>query len=128
MQRHINPEAIKAVIQHAITYDLEDGLTIRLLSLPYFLATKFAAYHSRGGDPRTSHDFEDIIYLMDNCSNLVASIRDADQTIRAFLKSEFEKIWTNPYRDEIVGCHHQPWNVDARFKIVSEKMAAIVSP
>ena len=112
--------------RHTIPYTLRNGLSIRLLSLPYFLAAKFTAFHSRGSDPRSSHDFEDVIFLTDNSSNLPAVILEADPTVRKYLKSEFEKIWNNPYRDEIVSCHLQPWNVDARLEIVLEKIAAFI--
>lgn len=44
-----------------------DDITVRCLSLPYFLATKFTAFENRGGeDPRTSHDFEDIVYILNH--------------------------------------------------------------
>ena len=40
---------------------------IQVLSAPCYLATKFEAYNSRGQDNyRTSHDVEDIIYVIDN--------------------------------------------------------------
>ncbi|MCC6425164.1 MAG: nucleotidyl transferase AbiEii/AbiGii toxin family protein, partial [Phycisphaerales bacterium] len=64
--------------QYTIPFVLRNGLSIRLLSMPYFLSTKFTALHSRGGDPRSSHDFEDIIFLTDNSSNLPAVILEAD--------------------------------------------------
>lgn len=112
--------------QYAIKYRLRNELNIRILSLPFFLATKFTAYNSRGGDPRSSHDFEDIIYLTDNCSKVVTAILEADETVRSYLVSAFEKIWTNPYRDEILSCHLQPWNVDARLETVLGRIASII--
>ncbi len=36
-----------------------------------FLATKFEAFKDRGGDYRTSHDFEDIVYVLDNRTTIV---------------------------------------------------------
>ena len=45
---------------------------IQILPLPYFIASKFSAHNSRGGkDPRTSHDFEDIVYVIDNRTDIV---------------------------------------------------------
>lgn len=39
-----------------------EGQTIYILPLAYFLARKFEAYNNRGNnEPRTSHDFEDIV-------------------------------------------------------------------
>ncbi len=35
-----------------------EGQIINILSAPYFLATKFEAFHDRGGDYRTSHDLK----------------------------------------------------------------------
>jgi predicted nucleotidyltransferase len=44
-----------------------NGLNIQIMPLTYFLASKFTAHISRGGsDPRFSHDFEDITYILDN--------------------------------------------------------------
>jgi predicted nucleotidyltransferase len=39
---------------------------IKVLSAPCYLATKFEAFNDRGSDYRTSHDIEDIIYILDN--------------------------------------------------------------
>jgi len=36
---------------------------INIFTAPVYLATKFEAFNSRGGDYRISHDFEDIIYV-----------------------------------------------------------------
>jgi len=47
-----------------------DEIEINCLSLPYFLATKFTAFYDRGAkDPRTSHNFEDIVYLLNHTSH-----------------------------------------------------------
>lgn len=56
----------ESALQHTIAYTLPSGTTIRLLELPWFIATKIAAIDGRGGsDYRLSHDFEDVIYLWD---------------------------------------------------------------
>jgi hypothetical protein len=41
-----------------------DELTIKILSLPYFLASKITAFRGRAKDPRTSHDLEDVCLTM----------------------------------------------------------------
>lgn len=43
-----------------------DEITIQIMPLAFFLASKFTAFEGRENDPRFSHDFEDIIYIMDN--------------------------------------------------------------
>ncbi len=62
---------------HRETVKIGDQM-IRILPLPYFIASKFAAHIGRGGkDPRTSHDFEDIVYVIDNRTDIVAQIDKA---------------------------------------------------
>jgi len=62
---------------------------IKILSAPCFLATKFEAFLSRGGDYRTSHDFEDIVYVLDNRTTIVQEISEEAQEIKDFLKEQF---------------------------------------
>ena len=45
---------------------------IKILSAPCYLATKFEAFKNRGNDYRTSHDIEDIIYVIDNRIDIVS--------------------------------------------------------
>lgn len=101
--------------------------TIKILSAPYFLATKFEAFHTRGGDYRTSYDFEDIIYVIDNRIGIVEEIRNADETVRSFLKEELTKIINDPYSEEIIRTQIHPLMVDERFPIVLEKIIQITS-
>lgn len=75
-----------------ITIKIE-GLEINLLPLPYFLATKFSAYYDRGGsDPRTSQDFEDIVYLLDNSSSVKNEIISSPSDLKNYLKNSFNDI------------------------------------
>jgi predicted nucleotidyltransferase len=78
---------------------------VNLLPLSYFLATKFSAFADRGGsDPRTSHDFEDIVYILDNASSVKDEIVTSPQDVQAFLKEWFNKILTNrPLQEAIIG-------------------------
>ncbi len=50
---------------------------INILPVSLFLASKWEAYKSRGNDPRTSHDFEDIIYVIDNNKELLTDVEQA---------------------------------------------------
>lgn len=59
-------------IKTAQEIQLEDDLTIRLLTAPYFLATKLEAFRGRGqGDYLASHDMEDIITIIDGRLSLL---------------------------------------------------------
>lgn len=61
------------------------------------MAAKFEAHNSRGGnDLRQSHDFEDIIYILDNCSGIVENINASNRGVKMFLKMECRKLMENP--------------------------------
>ena len=104
-----------------------DEITIQILSAPYFLATKLEAFNSRGGDYRTSHDFEDIIYVIDNRIYIVDEVRKADEPVKTFIQNEFLKIVSNPYLEEIVRAQIHPLIVDDRYPIVLDKIKRITS-
>jgi predicted nucleotidyltransferase len=68
-----------------------DGIEIRIMPLPIYLATKLDAFRSRSGlDPRTSTDLEDIVLILDNLPNWIENVQGAPQTVIAFLISEFK--------------------------------------
>ncbi|MFO7669286.1 MAG: hypothetical protein R6W31_06480 [Bacteroidales bacterium] len=72
------------------TQPMSSELNINIFQVEYFLASKIEALKNRGGDDlRQSLDFEDIIYLLENNSDLVPRIEESDQDIKVFLKKEF---------------------------------------
>ena len=76
--------------------------------MSYFLATKWEAYKNRGDDPRMSHDFEDIIYIIDNRSDLPTDIAKADFKVQSFLKGMSDDILSHFSVNEIIECHLNP--------------------
>jgi len=55
---------------------------VAILPLVYFIAAKFEAFHDRGAkDPRTSHDFEDIVYILDNRVDILEQLRNAPNDV-----------------------------------------------
>lgn len=95
---------------------------INVFSAPCYLATKFEAFKSRGGDYRTSHDFEDIIYVLDNRFTIVDEIKMAPKEIINFLKTEIQKITNSPYLDEITSAHLHPFMIEERQPLLIEKL------
>lgn len=100
---------------------------IQILSAPVYLATKFEAFNDRGSDYRTSHDFEDIVYILDNRMTIVADVNKAHPDIKAFLQHEFSKIIQNPLSEEILSAHIHPIQVEERYPIVLEKINQILN-
>jgi hypothetical protein len=66
-----------------------DDLVIRLLTPPYFIATKCEAYKGRGNDdPLASHDMEDILNIVDGRPELVNEIGAAEKAVRSYIAEE----------------------------------------
>ena len=100
---------------------------IYILSAPCFLATKFEAFNNRGNDYRTSHDIEDIIYIIDNRITIVDEIAKCDKRILEFIKSEFQKIIDKGILEELLVTHIHPLIMDERIHIVKEKISNIMN-
>jgi hypothetical protein len=84
-------------IEFKIQKTFPDGTDIFVFPPEYYLAAKFEAHNARGGnDLRQSHDFEDIIYILDNCSNILDNIRASNSSVKMYLKKECRKLLENP--------------------------------
>lgn len=105
---------------------LLDGTTINILPSPYFLATKLEAFKDRGkNDFYGSHDFEDIIYLIDNRTTIVEEILAADEDVCKYVKDELTSIKKHPQAEEILAMHIHPLIREERFKMLMEKIEMI---
>jgi len=72
---------------------LPSGVGINLISAPAFIATKFDAFDTRGGgDMMSSHDFEDIINIVEGRSALVDDVRNTVPPLRAFVVGRLAEI------------------------------------
>ncbi len=75
--------------QHRIVFELPDGFAVHILPPLYYLATKIEAIRGRGGDDlRLSHDFEDLIYVLNNRQDIV-SLFDVEEnkTLAEYISS-----------------------------------------
>jgi len=76
---------------------LPNGTEIYVFPPEYYLAAKFEAHNARGGkDLRQSHDFEDIIYILDNCSDILDNINVSNPSVKKYLKEECQNLLDNP--------------------------------
>ena len=89
-------------VTNKITKMLPDGQEIFVFPVEYYIAAKLEAHKSRGGnDLRQSHDFEDIIYILDNCSDILENIQNSNEEVRTYLKQECQNLLSN---DGITEC------------------------
>jgi hypothetical protein len=95
----------KEGIANKIPITLPDGVAIFIFPLEYYLSTKFEAYKNRGGnDLRQSHDFEDIIYVLDNCPDIAETIQRSKQNVQSYIKEECLQLIKNRRLIEGIEC------------------------
>ncbi|MGX5817164.1 hypothetical protein ACWKWU_03160 [Chitinophaga lutea] len=91
--------------RHAIRYSLDANTDILIFSVPYFLASKWEAHKTRGGDFRSSHDFEDMVYIWENCEDFDTQVLNGPQSVRAYLAAELSPWLDHPDFEEALYCH-----------------------
>lgn len=83
------PHAIASALRVA----LPSGRPIRLISPAVFLATKLEAFATRGrGDLLSSHDFEDIINVLDGRSGIEEEVAASAADLVQYLAARFAEI------------------------------------
>lgn len=112
---------------HLETIEVE-GETIRILPLPYFLASKYTAFKDRGSkEPRASHDLEDIAYIFDNQTELVEVIANAPEDVLSFLKEALSEILNDEAMQEAILGNLYYETQTERFEMIVEKLKLIVN-
>ncbi len=81
----------------AVQAILDDGLVLRHLSAPYFLATKFEAFKDRGrNDVFVSHDLEDILTVVEGRAALVQEVKAAPDNVRLHIGQSVASLLALP--------------------------------
>jgi hypothetical protein len=93
--------AMKSATPHILAADLE----ILVVTAPFFLATKVDAFRGRGqGDFCSSHDLEDMIFVIDGRPSIVDEVRGETRALREHLGGHFAKMLATPeFRDALPG-------------------------
>lgn len=83
----------KEALEQAQNYPITEMISIRILTPPYFLATKFEAFKGRGnGDILTSHDMEDIMNLVDGREELFSEVLVAKIGLRSYIAKQVQEL------------------------------------
>ncbi len=76
---------------------LADGVIIRVVSAPAFVATKLEAFLNRGkGDFLASHDLEDVLNVVDGRDELADELQLASGALQAFVSDTFAGLLAKP--------------------------------
>jgi hypothetical protein len=120
-------EWYQAALDAALAVELPSGKRIRMVTAPYFLATKLAAFDGRGeGDYVMSHDMEDIISVLDGRPEIVDEVQRADVILQAHLATRFAALLRDAkFTAALPG--HLPGDAasQARVPMVMERITAI---
>lgn len=82
-----------SAIKHRILHQLPSGLRVHHVDAPHFVATKLAAFLSRGeGDVLASHDIEDIVRVVDGRPALPVELERAPAELRQFVRVELGSV------------------------------------
>jgi predicted nucleotidyltransferase len=101
---------------------LEDGLVLRHLSAPYFLATKFEAFKDRGhNDVFVSHDLEDILTVVEGRVALVQEVEAAPDNVRAHIAQSVTSLLALPaFPNALPGLLSDPEREELAFARLSQ--------
>lgn len=83
-------------------YALPDGTCIKILHPAYLLATKFCARQNRATDLRLSHDWEDIVYVLEERHSLLSEVAKAAPDVQAYIATQCAGILSQPNLDELL--------------------------
>jgi hypothetical protein len=84
-------------LETAQQFSLEDGLAIRLIAAPVFIATRFEAIRTRWqGDLSGGHELADLVTVVDGRPELQEEVRRAPQRVREFVVASFRDLLARP--------------------------------
>jgi len=83
----------RQAMETATKTELPTGRTIRVITAPYFVATKLEAFYGRGkGDFLSSHDLEDVITVMDGRPTLLEEVGSVTAEVRQYIGNQCEGL------------------------------------
>ncbi len=99
--------------EHRESFALPSGQLIYRLPVTYYIATKIEALRSRGGgDWRGAKDFEDIIYVLNYCTEFVDRFNAEDEQVKSFVAEQFADMLQRPNITEEIECAIAPDEVE----------------
>ena len=115
--------AVDAAKQHEIL----PGVLIRVVTPPYFCATKLEAFAGRGKDDfLASHDMEDLITVIDGRVEITDEIRRAPDDVQYYVASKISELLQNrKFLDALPGYLLPDSASQGRMKILVDRLTQI---
>ena len=116
-------------LAHADSVAITGEVSVRVISAPYFLATKLEAFgDGRRDDLFASRDIEDVVAVIDGRATIEHEIVAARPSVREYLREQFRSLLANPDFDNAVAGHLPGDSASqARLPLVLSRMRAIAT-
>ena len=114
-------------INEAEEHEILPGMTIKVISPPYFCATKLEAFDGRGaGDYLASHDLEDIITVIDGRAEIIEEISRVPEDVRDYISGKIRGLLnTRQFLDALPGYLLPDEASQGRLRILTERLTQI---
>lgn len=101
---HWYPGAIK----NSISVQLDENLSIAVVAPVYFLATKFEAFIGRGNGDYFSHDLEDILFVLENRTDMLREVLDSTIEVKKYLAEQTGYLLNDDFLNILPGLLNNP--------------------
>jgi hypothetical protein len=113
-------------IKNKIESKVDNTTNIYIFNVVYYLASKFEAIKSRGAtDIRLSHDFEDVVFIFDNCDFIESELEKSTPDLILYFKDYLNTLANDRCFDEAVACS-LPFGFEDRAKEIIERIKNII--
>ncbi len=111
---------MREAAERAVNRTLPDGRSVRVVTPPYFVMLKLAAFLDRGQDFVSSKDVEDLICIAVEVDDLAEQVADAG------IGAEMSSLWRDAFRKhqvdltfipDIIEAHFHPADADRRARV-----------
>ena len=110
--------------------ELPSGPSIAHIDAPHFLATKLAAFRSRGeGDYLASSDLEDVVVVIDGRASIEQELSAGSAELRSFIASELKTLLAERYFLEALPGYFAGEDADGRrTRLLMDRLQSIANP
>ncbi|HEX20567.1 MAG TPA: hypothetical protein ENG78_07100 [Acidiferrobacteraceae bacterium] len=98
----------KEAIKEAFEVTLPSGIVIRVVSPPYFLATKFEAFAGRGKGDFFSHDLEDIVFVLENRKRMIFELMGCPEELKQYFSQQAALLLNDEFLNVLPGLLNNP--------------------
>ena len=118
----------KAGFENLIGCRIDDRTTVNIFSPPYFVASKLEAFKGRGkNDGRTSSDFEDIVFVLDNRRDIWKELSQSGHELNNYLTESFTTLLSNRSIEEWLSAHLEYATAVVRTAFILDEMTKFVN-